>query len=106
LEYADGCVYEGQWRNDMMNGSGYFKHFSGYSYDGLFENDLPSKMPTKLTVAVECCNFDKTEKVFELVEGSANQFKVTVKTVNDDGKVFLGKKKNFIFIDSVRIIRD
>lgn len=96
LEYSNGNVYDGQWRNDLMNGHGFYKSVDGYSYEGIFENGLPVKFATQLV-------FDfPEEKKFEIYEGFSSQFKIGVKSLNEENEIFKGIKiweidlKNFI----------
>lgn len=90
LEYSNGNVYDGQWRNDLMNGHGFYKTFGGYSYEGVFENGLPLKFSTHIV-------FDFTEeKKFEIYEGFSSQFKISVKSVNEEDEIFQGICKIFI----------
>jgi hypothetical protein len=101
---VDGSVYEGQWRNDLCNGLGYYKHYTGYTYDGVFENGLPANMATQFSIALDGCPFDKTNRVFELIEGGeASEFKVTVKSISDEGEVFMEDDRRVQIMLAIRI---
>jgi hypothetical protein len=80
-----------------MNGHGFYKHSTGYIYDGLFENGLPNKLATKLIASLEGCNLNKAKKSYEIPEGSEFKFKVSVRAVNDNEEIFNGKEKNKFF---------
>jgi hypothetical protein len=70
-----------------MNGQAYYKHSSGYSYEGLFENGVPTKGPRKLVISI--LNNIETNDKFKLLEGN-QLFKAKVKVVNEEGEVFIG----------------
>ena len=68
-----------------MNGFGYYKHFSGYVYEGVFVNGQPVNGPTKLHVSAD--EFKSNEK-FKIYEGKS--FKITVSSKNENDELFLG----------------
>lgn len=72
-----------------MNGHGYYKHNSGYSYEGIFENGYPSKMATKLNIIMVETNSPELNEKSKIIEGM-QPFKVTVQSVNDEDQVFQG----------------
>lgn len=37
-DFEDGASYEGQWKENMPNGKGFFNYANGDSYSGLFKN--------------------------------------------------------------------
>ena len=73
----------------MMYGHGYFKHTNGYEYEGLFENNFPVRMPTKLVILTsdELASDSKMQK-FEIYE--SQNFRLWVRVVNDEGEHFQG----------------
>ena len=70
-----------------MNGFGYYKHFSGYIYEGVFVNGHPVNAPSKLTITIEEIHPTQNEK-FKVTEGK--MFKLAVKSRNDHGELFQG----------------
>ena len=38
-KYADGDVYDGEWKDDKKHGKGIFKYVSGEKIDGVWNND-------------------------------------------------------------------
>ena len=86
-----------------MNGLGYFKHKSGYSYDGIFENGIPAKLATKLELTVDESNFDPTKKRFDVFEGATSLFSVTVKSVNNNGEVFEEDGRNIQLLLAIKV---
>ena len=71
-----------------MNGSGVYKHFTGYYYDGQFVNGLPNNLLiTKLDISIEnCSNVDNKLKIV-----TNKSYKIKVKSVIDDtDQVFVG----------------
>jgi hypothetical protein len=38
--HVDGDIYEGDWVDDMANGTGVYIHSGGAKYDGEWKNDL------------------------------------------------------------------
>lgn len=36
MRYANGCVYDGEWRNDLRDGTGVFQDATGNHYKGGF----------------------------------------------------------------------
>ena len=79
IKYSDSS-YEGQWRNDMHNGQGIYNHLCGYSYEGIFENNKPYRLVSKLVVSV-----NQTE-----IEESETSFNVEVKSLSENNKIFVG----------------
>lgn len=41
MNYSNGDVYEGEWRDDMRNGKGVMDHSDGTRCEGDWVNDLP-----------------------------------------------------------------
>jgi hypothetical protein len=39
MDYADGNKYEGDWKNDMREGTGVLEFINGDKYEGDWEND-------------------------------------------------------------------
>jgi hypothetical protein len=37
--YANGDIYQGNWKNNMMDGKGIFSSINGDSYEGNFKNN-------------------------------------------------------------------
>lgn len=72
-----------------MHGQGYYKQSGGYEYDGLFENNLPAKMATRLIITIEDhVDLNSKPKNFEIYEGQ--NFQVLVRAIDDDGQIFKG----------------
>lgn len=80
----------------MMHGHGYYKQSNcGYQFEGQFENNLPTKMPSKLviltsdelTAAAAGAASSKPLK-FEIYEGQ--NFRIWVRAINDEGEIFNG----------------
>ena len=40
-KYANGSVYDGNWKDNKFNGRGKLTHPSGKQYDGYFKDGLP-----------------------------------------------------------------
>jgi len=72
----------------MMYGHGYYKQSGGYEYEGLFENNQPAKMPSKLVIFTSEELLDSNQNKFEIYEGQ--NFKVWVRSFNDDEETFQG----------------
>ena len=76
-----------------MNGDGFYKHSSGYLYEGCFTNGIPTNCCTKLEISV-MMDTDKNGK-YQILEGE-QFFKVNVKCLNENNELFLGLYKNAI----------
>lgn len=72
----------------MMHGQGYYKLSGGYEYEGLFENNRPAKIPTKLIVLTSDELVDMKPQKLEIYEGQ--HFKIFVKAITEDEQVFQG----------------
>jgi len=72
--------------NFQFRGFGYFKHFTGYIYEGIFVNGHPADAPSKLTISTEAINQNEKFKIYE-----DKPFRITVKSKNDSDELFLGK---------------
>lgn len=83
-----------------MYGHGFYKHSNGYEYEGLFENNQPAKTATNLMILTsEELNSNSTkQQKFEIYE--AQNFKVWVRTLNDQGEVFIGIARNYYFLNT------
>lgn len=84
--FSDGSFYSGQWRGDIMNGLGFYKHFSGYVYEGLFVNGMPVNIPNKLNV-MSVDEYSSSENLLKVNEGK--NFRFTVQSQLNDGKLFV-----------------
>ena len=86
----------------MKIGLGYFKHFSGYVYEGIFVKGHPANAPSKLTISTDEFNQNDRLKVHE-----GKPFRITVKSKNNNDELFLGKclstKTNFILKNSNKL---
>ncbi|XP_076469998.1 uncharacterized protein LOC143300288 [Babylonia areolata] len=76
LHCADGTLYVGQFAEDMYHGEGKMQHASGMLYVGEWLHGFPSRLATKLVIAVE---------ESPLIIRQGQPFKIAVTCQDDDG---------------------
>ena len=62
LEYNNGDVYEGDWKDDNMNGQGVFTDDKTGRYEGGFKNGMKDGKGN-LYLELRCCYISKQESI-------------------------------------------
>ncbi len=58
MEWSDGSYYEGEFKDNNMNGQGFYRDAEGRTYEGIFENGTPVRVVDKDDVPKDTAEAD------------------------------------------------
>ena len=81
---------QGQWRNDLFNGQGMMSHASGMTYEGLWINNKPAVLATKIVIISSAVH----DNILEMPRGDT--FALEVETRNEEDEHIEGSMLTFL----------